>query len=297
MLQGVNFPVISETTSVEWFRDVLPLAAAVALATIQKIWSSHQRRQLESWPIAYGLITSAEGDIQANTAILKLHYSYRVANERYSGSFNKVFEDSREMYAWKDALSGKQVSVRYNSNHPARSRLSETDLQPIVQAFVPALSPPTHDQEPLTWWRRVACQFGLGFGIVAFGACVLQLVSEQVGKPLLGRSAYALLTAAAVPFGAISFFIGYGKTKDTWRAVPSWMKFLGFVVLYYSMFAILPILPHSKRSQRARETGKDISYQLAVYFGTIEVFYARLRSDKRSDDSIRRSLHPDVTIG
>jgi uncharacterized protein DUF3592 len=272
------------------------LAAAFVVATLQRAWSFYQSHRGETWPISYGRVMSAEVDTQGNAATLKVPYSYRVENESHTGIFKKVFRDSDEAEAWKGALLGKQVAVRYDSSKPSRSRLLESDLQPIVQAFAPAAPVSADELQAMPWWKRSLCQLGLVLAVIGFSVCLVESVSEKMGRPFLHRGAYALLMLGAVALPLVSVWGAYGAGKRTWRAVPEWMKYLGFVVVFYAAFSAL--LPHhSTRNPRTRETGLDFTYQLAAYFGAIEMLYARLRSDPQHEDYLQRSLGSGVKIG
>ena len=166
----------------------------------------------------------------------------------------------------------------------------------MIQAFAvaPAL---VGAPSPMAWWKRSLCQLGLALAIVGFAVCVVELVSEEMGKQFLGRGAYPLLLFGGVALPVISLYGAYGQGKRTWRAVPPWLKFLGFVVAYFAIFNALPFFPHhSPRGQHMRESHPDISYQLAGYFGAIEVLYARLRSEA-NQDYLQRSLSSGVKIG
>jgi len=278
----------------DWKTDVLPLAGAFALATMQKVWSSYQSHRGETWPISYGRVLNVAIESQARAATLKLSYSYSVGNESYGGKFKKVFQDGDEADAWKDALSGKQIPVRYDPGKPSRSRLTESDLRPMVQAFAPA--PTAADVQPMPWWKRALCQLGLALAIIGFGLCVVESVAEKMGHLLLGRGVYGWLMLGAVVMPLISIYGTYGDRRRAWRALPEWMKYLGFVVIFYS--ALAAFLPHhSVRDQRIRQSGRDITYQLAGYLGAIEVLYARLRSDPQHEDYLQRSLSSGVKIG
>ena len=289
--------MLSVADSHAWLWNLFPLAAGVAVATLQKIWSSHQRHRGESWPISYGHVLSTNAETQNNIATLKVSYSYRVGSESYGGMFKKTFRDSDEADAWKNALAGKQVPVRYAPGKPSRSLLAESDLQPIIQAFAPA--PASADApQPMAWWKRSLCQIGLALAIIGFGLCVLELVTEKMGKPFLSRDAYLLLLPGGVALPVVTLYGAAGKGRRTWRAVPPWLKFLGFVVVYFAMFNAVPFFRHhSRQGQQSRETRPDLSVQLAGYFSAIEFLYARLRSDSQDEDYLQRSLGSGVKIG
>lgn len=281
------------TVSHDWLGEALPLIAAFGIATLQKAWTFYSSHRGETWPISYGRILSTTVETQGSNVVLNAPYSYRVGNESYGAKFQKVFGDSDEANAWDKSLVGKQVPVRYDPNKPSRSRVWESDLLPMVQAAAP-IAP--EEILPLPWWKLLLCQFGLVLAIVGFAACVAQSVSDWMGRPLLNRGAYGLLMAGAFILPLVSFWETSGAGKRTWRAVPEWMKYLGFVVFYFTFFSALPFFPHhSDRKQHG--TDHEITYQLAAYFGAIEVFYARLRSDAHDEDYLRRSLSPEIKIG
>lgn len=280
--------------SADWKSDVLPLAAAVALATLQKLWTSYQSHRGETWPISYGKVLKIEIQSQSSVDTFKLIYSYSVGTGAYGGKFMKIFRDSDEADAWKAALSGKQVPVHYHPAKPSRSRLMESDLEPIVQAFAPAAS--SQPPEPMAWWKRSLLQFGLALACVGFGLCLIESVAEKIGAPLLSRRAYEFLDMGAFIVPVLAIRDVYGSARRTWHAVPDWMKFLEFVMIFYAAFAAF--LPHHPaRNEQTGVLHRDITYQLPAYLGAIEVLYARLRSDSQNEDYLQRSLGSGVKIG
>jgi Protein of unknown function (DUF3592) len=281
------------TASRDWLGYALPLVAAFGLATLQRAWTSYRSHRGETWPISYGRILSTTIETQGNTVVLKAPYSYRVGNESYGATFKKEFSDTDEANSWEKALAGKQVPIRYDSSKPSRSRLWESDLLPMVQATAP-IAP--EEVPALPWWKRSLCQLGLVLAVVGFAACLAQSVSDWMGRSLLNRRAYGLLMAGAIILPLFSFWETSGAGKRTWRAVPEWMKYLGFVVIYFTFFSALSFFPHHS-DRRQRGTDRDITYQLAAYFGAIEVFYGRLRSDVQDEDYLQRSLSPGTKIG
>lgn len=276
-----------------WPSDLFPLAAAFAVATLQRVWKSYQHHRGETWPISYGRILSTAVETQGNAVVLKAPYSYRVGNESYGATFRKIFSDSDQANSWDKALTGKEVPVRYDPNKPSRSLVWESDLQPMVQSAAPVTP---EEFSPMPWWKRWLCQLGLVLAVVGFSACVAQSISDHMGRPLLRRGAYGLLTSGAFLLPLISFWETYGAGKRTWRAMPEWMKYLGFVMVYFALFSALPIFRHHPRPDQHR-TGLDLTYQLVAYFGAIEAFYARLRSDSRDEYYLQRSLGSGMKIG
>lgn len=276
----------------DWLSDLLPLVAAFGLATLQRAWKSYQQRRGETWPISYGRILSTGVETQGNAVVLKAPYSYRVANQAYGATFKKVFSDSDEAKSWEKALAGKEVPVRYDPNKPSRSVIWESDLQPMVQSAAPILP---EEFPPMPWWKRSLCQVGLVLAVVGFAACVAQLISDQMGRPLLTRGAYGLLTSGAFILPFVSFWETYGAGKRTWRALPEWMKYLGFVMVYFALFSALPIFRHHPRPEH--RAGLDSTYLIVAYFGAIEAFYARLKSDSRDEYYLQRSLNSGMKTG
>jgi hypothetical protein len=264
------------TTSGDWLWDSLPLALAFGFAALQRAWSSYQSHRGETWPISYGRIVSATIETQGNTVVLKAPYSYRVADASYGATFRKVFSDSDEANSWEKALTGKEVPVRYDPNRTSRSRLWESDLQPMVQSAAPI----TAEELPsMPWWKRSLCQVGLVLAIIGFAVCVAQSFSGKLDRPLLSHRADGFLLMGAFLLPLVSYWEAYGEGKRTWRSVPEWMKYLGYVMVYFTVLSALPFEHRSRRDQH--RTRPDSTYQLVVYFGAIEVLYGRLRSDAR----------------
>ena len=106
--------MFSFAASSDWLWNLLPLAAGIAVATMQKAWTSYQSHRGESWPISYGRVLSTQVETQNKVATLRVPYSYRIGNESYGGTFKKVFRDSDEADGWKNALAGPSVMIRAN---------------------------------------------------------------------------------------------------------------------------------------------------------------------------------------
>jgi Protein of unknown function (DUF3592) len=173
------------SASSDWIWDVLPLVAAFAAATLQRASSSYQSYRGEAWPIACGLVTSASFDVQGNARVLRVEYSYRVENTSYRGWFKKTFHQDDEAESWKDALSGEQVIVHYDSRKPSRSLLMESDLRPMVQAFASSALVSAGRSQAMSSWQRFLCQLGLVLALIGLAACALEFLSEVTGKPFL----------------------------------------------------------------------------------------------------------------
>jgi hypothetical protein len=281
-----------------WEWDVLSLATAVAVAIVPKMWRSYRSRASETWPISYGRILSVSINVQERRTELKAAYSYRVGDQSYGGTFKEAFADGDEAEAWEKALPGQQVPVHYDSNRPSRSRLTESDLQTIAQAFAPPVPAQTGEIGELAWRERLLCQLGFLVALAGFAASLAELVSENMGKPPLGHGAHSLLSLGAFAVMFFSLWEGRRGGKRSWRTLPGWMKYLGYVVLLYTIFSALPFLAHrSGRDQRIRHTTPDVSYQLAMYFGAVELLYARLKSDTKQEDYLQRSLNGQAKIG
>jgi hypothetical protein len=285
------------TISAEGRWEILPFAIAIAAATLQKWWLSYQSHRSENWPVSYGRILSATNEVQEKTATLKAPYSYRVGDQSYGGTFKKAFADSDEAETWEKVLPGQQIAVRYDPNKPSRSRLQESDLQMIVRAFAPSETGRPLRSEDLTWWERSLCQLVLVVAVAGFAACLGELVSENLGRPLLSHGAYGLLIMGGLPLAMFSFWEGRRGGLRILRTLPGWMKYMGYIVLYYTILSALPFFPHPSGSQRMRENTRDTNYQLALYFGAVEVLYARLNSESQSPDYLQRSLDGRVKIG
>lgn len=275
----------------DWLWDVLPLAIGFVLATLQRAWSSYQSHVSETWPITYGRVMNATAEEQGNTPLIRIVYNYRVGNESYAGNFKKVFSEGSEANSWEKALGGTEVPVRYDPNKPSRSRLSESDLRPMVRAAAPIIAEEPTAMPP---WKRFLCQAGLVMAVLGFSICLAQVISAMFGKPLLNRSAEQMLTGGAIILPIVAFWGTYGAGKRTWRAVPGWMKYLGYVVIYSTF--LYALLPRPSRPDQP-ESRHDVSYQLAGYFGAIEALYARLRSGDGDEYDLQRALSPETKIG
>jgi hypothetical protein len=259
-----------------WSWDLFGLAVGFSAAAIQKFWRGYVDRRAETWPVSYGRINRASVDSQDKSTKLKCYYTYKVGTESFVGSFQKKFESSDEANAWTDALDKKQVAVRYDPAHPARSQLREADLEPIVQSAAPFHS----QQRPDTpAWQNTLALLGLALSVVGLAVTIVLLVDEFLGK--------SLPLTLAVWTGSLAWFVFFGgvalaaKDKRKIRQAPAWMKFLGYALLYYTIFVAVVPHPGARRNGQPDSTHSmgrfDARYLLFLYFGAFEAYYLRLQ--------------------
>ena len=271
----------------DWQWDLLPLIAAIAAAGIQRSWRSLRGRKVASWPITYGEILGASSETKNKYVFLTARYRYRIDNEPYSGAFKKILEEEDEAERWADALRGKQVTVHYDPQKPSRSELLASDLEPIVRAFGASHVAPPQPVEATPWWKRFTVEVGLVLAITGFAVCAVELISEKMGKPFLSRGAYELLRTGVFIFPLLTLRGNIEGTKRSLRALPEWMKYLGFVAIFYAFFAAIPFFSHG----HGIRSNRDVTYLMAAYFGVVEVLYARLRAEPRQEDYLLRGLN------
>jgi hypothetical protein len=278
-----------------WLGDLLPLVIAIVGATLPKAWHSHRDRRGENWPVTYGRILRASVKQEQTETVLKLAYSYRLREETYVGTYQRPVNNDSNVGPLDKILPGTQIPVHYNPVQPWRSQLLEADLHPIVQSLAPTISASSEKVESLPWWKQLWLQFGLMLAVLGFAACLVETISEKMGRPLLSHSAYGLILAAAFPVTLFGLWAGRDQTKRTWRAVPEWMKYMGYVVLFYT--ALVPLIGNKLPNRRTSPGDRDGTYQLAVYFGAVEVLCGRLRRASQSEDYLQHSLNGGVRIG
>ena len=274
----------------DWQWDLLSLIAAIVAAGVQRSWGSWRGRRTASWPITYGEILYASSDTKNKNVLLTVRFRYRIDNEPYSGSFKKSFEDEDEAERWAGALRGKQVTVHYDPQKPSRSDLLASDLEPIVRAFGASQAAPKDTAEVVPWWKHFTVSVGLAVAITGFAVCVVELMSEKMGKPFLSPRAYGVLMAGAFTLPVLALRGTLEGTKRSLHALPEWMKYMGFVVVFFTFFNAIPLLGHGRGRDRIRSS-RDVTYQMAAYFGVVEVLYARLCAEPRPEDYLLRSVN------
>lgn len=272
-----------------WRWEVVGFVGSLVLAGLTRAVRSYQRRRSETWPISFGHILGASAEEKDKQILLKAPFSYRVDSESYGGTFKKTFVDIDEANAWAEALRGKQVAVRYDPNKPSRSQVWESDLQTIVQAS--GFSASSHRPEPaeLPGWERVMVT--LGFVLALFGTvfAIGMVIAAVAGRPLAPHTlmysnlgAFALLILAGLE--------GWKGGKGVAHTAPEWMKYLGYAVLYYTIFSsvLLPRIrtnPASAPQRTQRESAvRSANFQLLIYFGALEAFYGRLNAGRKRED-------------
>jgi len=258
--------------------DVLGLAFAVVMAAAQKFWRGYQDRRAETWPISYGRIDRISVDTEHKRVKFKCYYTYRVGTESFVGSFEKTFEDRDEAYAWQDALQKKQVAVRYDPDKPGRSQLRESDLEPIVQAAAPAFQIEMGNQA--SGIRVFAAKVCFVVCAVGLAITLSMIIEEYSGIELVPPRIASITGWAAVPVFFLGTWIG-GKDKLSAK-MPGWMKFLGYALLYYALFAaFLSPARHSKNQHAVW----DPRYELFLYFSALEACYLRLHHSDRTSQT------------
>jgi uncharacterized protein DUF3592 len=257
--------------------DLLGLAGAFALAGVQRVWRHYQLSRSETWPISYGSIDRATVDGEQKSIKLALIYTYRVGEERFTGTFRKTFLDHDEANRWAEALSKKQVAVRYDPAQPSRSQLRESDLEPMVQAAAPIQSIQDSGQE--MGWRRILLLAGLVSAIAGLAISVAMLIGEIAGKTLVPLAIARLAGAGALLlFGVL--WLGRKGTRQQVRATPAWMKFLEYALFYYALFTAAMMSSHRvpgavPGAEHHRGTF-DARYNLFLYFSVLEGCYGAL---------------------
>jgi len=263
-----------------WSWDLFGLAVGFSIAAAQKLWRGYLDRRSETWPVSYGRIDRVSVDSQDKGTKVRCTYTYSVGTERFTGQFQKRFEDSEGGNAWADAVDKKQVAVRYDPGNSSRSQLREADLAPLLQAAAPFRQA---RGEELSGWQRIVAMVGLVLSIAGLGITAAMLLGEILGKTLVP-------VRLAVWTGSVAFFVFlagmwmFGQSKKKARPAPAWMKFLGYALFYYAVFvAVVPAhgVRHNDPTQH-HQGFRDARYFLFLYFSAFEWCYAQLQ---RRDDS------------
>jgi hypothetical protein len=262
-----------------WSWDLFGLVVAFSVAAAQKMWRGYLDRRSETWPISYGRIGRVSVDSQNKGTKVRCTYSYSVGAERFTGQFQKKFEDSEEGSAWADAVDKKQVAVRYDPGNPSRSQLREADLEPLIQAAAP-FRPTRHEE--LSDWQHTLAVVGLVLSSAGLAITAAMLLGEILGRTLVP-------VKVAVWTGSIAFFVFFaglwmfGQGRKKARPAPAWMKFLGYALLYYAVFvAVAPAHGVGHDSTRYHQGFRDARYFLFLYFSAFDWCYAQLQGRDES---------------
>ncbi len=271
----------------QWLWELVAVTASLALAGLQRAFRSYQRRRSETWPISYGRILSASADEKDKSIILKAAYGYSANSQSYGGTFKKTFTDLDEADGWAEALRGKQVAIRYDPNKPSRSQVWESDLEPMVQASAAAWTSRYQDIPELPSWERALLSLGFVLALAGTSLSVFAITAGVLGKPVAG-SILKLLSVGALPLLAFGAWEGWRGGARVLRATPEWMKYLGIAIFYYVMLSsvFLPMIPSKPGTPSShRQSGsRESDYQLLLYVGALEAFYARLHAAQRRDE-------------
>jgi hypothetical protein len=274
---------VSESRSWQW--EVGGLALSLGAAALTKIVREYQRRRSETWPTSQGQITRASAEETDSQVKLQADYTYSIGGGSYAGKFKKTFTDVEEANAWAEALHGVQVVIRYDPDKPSRSRIWESDLQPIVQASAgwrPREAP------ALPGWEELIVYLGLA---VAIAGTVF--ATAQLAAAIMGRPSHHTMRSFNIEIIAVGIFAGleaWRGGKKVMRAAPEWMKYFGYTIVFYTAFGtlLLPRLHPSPKDdpQRTRqeEAIRDANFQLLIYFGALETLYTRLSAARRREE-------------
>jgi hypothetical protein len=274
-----------------WNGDLIGLLVGLALAGAQKIWRDYQQHRSETWPISYGRINSVTVDSQEKRNKIKCYYTYRVEAETFTGSFQKTFQDPDEATAWAEALDNKQVAVHYDPANPSRSQLGEVDLEPMVRAAAASFRA-TGGEAELSGPDRLLVSAAFVLATLGLAVTVVMLIGEMAGRTLIPSAIASKVSIGGYLLFFAALWIRKGGTKQA-RATPTWMKYLGYALLYYAIFSATLgpshrlLSDHGPDSRRHHEFLMDARYQLFLYFSAFEWCYARLRA--REDDPLRQS--------
>jgi hypothetical protein len=276
----------------QWKWDLAGLLGAFALAGVQKVWREHLQRRAETWPISFGRIGSPSVDIKEKKSTLTLPYTCRTGDESFSGLFKKTFTDPDEANAWAEALGHKQVAVRYDPGHPARSQLREVDLEPMVQAGAPIR--PAEESNSLPGWERLLLSAGLVAATAGLAVTVAMLIGEVIGRTLVPAGATWWVNAGAFVLFLATIWAGRSG-KHRVRAAPGWMRFLEYALFYYMVFSFALVESHSSPGNqpglhRHGEVLANVRWQLFCYFAAFQSCYVRLQSGEQDLQRVSPSI-------
>jgi hypothetical protein len=264
-----------------WSWDLFGLAVGFSIAAVQKVWRGYLDRRSETWPITYGRISRVSVDSHDKGTKVRCTYTYSVGTERFTGQFQKEFEDSEEGTAWANAVDKKQVAVRYDPSNSSRSQLREADIEPLIQAAAPFRQA---RREELSDWQHMLAVVGLVLSIVGLGITAAMLLGEMLGRTLIPvKVAVWTGSIAFVVFFAGMWMFGQGKKKA--RRSPAWMKFLGYALFYYAVFVAVAPAHGARHDDAARyhQGFRDARYFLFLYFSAFEWCYAQAH---RNDENM-----------
>ena len=274
----------SENPSLRW--ELVGLALSLGAAALTKAVREYQRRRSETWPLSYGRIASASADESDSQVKLIAGYIYSVGSDSYAGKFKKIFTDVDEANAWAEALRGVQVGIRYDPDKPSRSRIWESDLQPIVQAS--AGSRPPSAAPELSGWEALLVYLGLALAVAGTIFEVAQLAAAIMGRP--SHHTMGIFNIGTIALAIFAGLEAWRGGKKVIHATPEWMKYFGYVIVFYAAFGslLLPRIRHipkgDPQSIRQEEAINNANFQLLIYFGAVETLYARINAGRQREE-------------
>ena len=275
---------LSDSSSWHW--ELVGLVVSLGAAALAKVVSEYQRRRSETWPISYGRIASASADESNGQVALIADYTYSVGTESYAGKFKKIFTDVDEANAWAEALHAVQVAIRYDPDKPSRSRIWESDLQPMVQASAGWRAPRAAPELP--GWEALLVYIGLALAIAGTIFQAAQLAAAIMGRP--SHHTMGMFNIGIIGLGIFAGLEAWRGGKKVMHATPEWMKYFGYVIAFYAAFGslLLPRIHPSPKGDpqriRQEEAIKDANFQLLIYFGALETLYARINAGRQREE-------------
>jgi uncharacterized protein DUF3592 len=172
--------MVSLVQTNDWY-ELAMLAAALALAGVQKVWTGHRLRRSQTWPISYGRIVSTDSSRKSAAYRLKLKYTYRINEELHTGEFRKDFPDEAVARVWGDVLHEKEIAVHYNPTKNADSQLWESDLALIVQSSRLSQRAVPSTGRVLPEWQRLFLVGGLTVATTGLCLSVVAFLAASAG--------------------------------------------------------------------------------------------------------------------
>jgi hypothetical protein len=211
-----------------------------------------RRGQIDTWPVASGVITSAvattpeKSFFRQNSRsdfIAEILYSYSVGGETFTGKYvQDVYTESEALEFVRD-LDGRSVNVRYQLNAPSKSVLTESEVNGLLAARTPtftgAAPPPPPPAGVPAWILWIPAALAL-FAFVASAALQIRAL---LGYPMPADSWFFAMHAGIfvvfIPAVMVTTKrVGNAQRKDLWkvalRGTPDWMRYLLYALLAYT---------------------------------------------------------------
>jgi len=272
--------------------------AFVAIGSLPKLWQWLQRKAAENWPTTPAKIENTEigrakwsVNRSSRGLVAQLHYSYSVAGEYYSGTFEKSFATEAEAEEFLRDLTGKSTFVRYKADQPARSTLLPQDLETLLttrSASASSAEITLSMADTLPVWSLPFLGLFLGLAAVGFilslwihiGAVFGVRVAPQYFFWMLHMGVFVVFLPAVL---VAQRLVGNTRRSDFWKVVlkdiPLGLRYVvyasfGYALLNFMLFASKSPAGGTGANPPAQVWRGFSGHWMAFYSASFAILYA-----------------------